>query len=51
MVVVAIAGGNGGIGRALVETLQQSPRHEIVVLARKVRYSAATKRLQGTTAI
>lgn len=38
MVVVAVAGGTGGVGRTIVETLRQNPRYKTIVLARKVRY-------------
>lgn len=36
MVVVAVAGGTGNVGRTIVETLLQT-KHQVVVLARKVR--------------
>jgi uncharacterized protein YbjT (DUF2867 family) len=36
MVVVAIAGGSGNLGRALVDALKAKGRFEIIVLARKV---------------
>ncbi|KAF6817654.1 nmrA-like family protein [Colletotrichum plurivorum] len=36
MVVVAVAGGTGGIGRAVVEQLQLSQKHDVVVLSRKI---------------
>jgi hypothetical protein len=38
MVVVAVAGGTGGVGRTIVETLLHNPRYKTIVLARKVRY-------------
>lgn len=40
MVVVAVAGGTGSMGRTIVETLLQDPRHKTIVLARKVRCPA-----------
>lgn len=36
MVVVAIAGGSGGLGRTLVEGIQARGKHEVIVLSRKV---------------
>lgn len=39
MVVVAIAGGSGNLGRALVDALKAKGGSEVVVLARKVRLS------------
>ncbi|KAH9430055.1 hypothetical protein MCOR02_009777 [Pyricularia oryzae] len=36
MVVVAVAGGTGGVGRTIVETLLQSPTHRTIVLTRKI---------------
>ncbi|KAE8355884.1 NAD(P)-binding protein [Aspergillus coremiiformis] len=36
MTVVAVAGGTGGLGRAIVETLRDLQKHEILVLTRKV---------------
>lgn len=36
MVVVAVAGGTGNVGRTIVETLLQSNKHQVIVLARKV---------------
>ncbi|KAH8807668.1 hypothetical protein F5884DRAFT_345008 [Xylogone sp. PMI_703] len=35
MVVVAVAGGTGNLGKALVEVLKDSPKHKVVVLSRK----------------
>ncbi|KAL6406666.1 hypothetical protein AUP68_09467 [Ilyonectria robusta] len=35
MVNVAIAGGTGGVGRAIVEAIKNDPRHTAVVLSRK----------------
>lgn len=40
MVVVAVAGGAGHLGRTFVEVLKSSSKDEVVVLARKVRYHA-----------
>jgi uncharacterized protein YbjT (DUF2867 family) len=37
MVVVAVAGGTGGIGGAIVDTLRPSPNHKMIILTRKVR--------------
>ncbi|KAH7230678.1 uncharacterized protein BKA55DRAFT_696595 [Fusarium redolens] len=36
MVVVAVAGGTGGIGSAIVDTLRQSPQHKMIILTRKI---------------
>jgi nucleoside-diphosphate-sugar epimerase len=37
MVKVAVAGGTGGVGRAIVEALKQQTTHEYIVLSRKVQ--------------
>ncbi|EAW14289.1 uncharacterized protein ACLA_073240 [Aspergillus clavatus NRRL 1] len=34
MVVVAVAGGTGGVGKTIVETLVQEPHHQVIVLTR-----------------
>lgn len=34
MTVVAIVGGTGGLGRAIVEVLRADPRHKVVALGR-----------------
>ncbi|KAI1037585.1 hypothetical protein LB503_009481 [Fusarium chuoi] len=36
MVVVAVAGGTGGIGGAIVDTLRPSPHHKMIILTRKI---------------
>lgn len=36
MVNVAVAGGFGHLGRTIVEALQKSPKHSIIMLAREV---------------
>ncbi|KAF5574345.1 hypothetical protein FPANT_11811 [Fusarium pseudoanthophilum] len=36
MVVVAVAGGTGGIGGAIVDTLRPNPRHKMIILTRKI---------------
>lgn len=36
MVTVAVAGGTGGIGRTIVETLVEQGKHKVVILSRKV---------------
>jgi saccharopine dehydrogenase-like NADP-dependent oxidoreductase len=44
MVVVAIAGGSGHVGRTIVETLVENGEHEVIVLGRKVwAYFGLTK--------
>lgn len=40
MVNVAIAGGNGSIGRTIVEVLNTHPHHDVFVLTRNVRVSS-----------
>ncbi|KAF5227405.1 hypothetical protein FANTH_14778 [Fusarium anthophilum] len=35
MVTIAVAGGTGNVGRTLVEALKESPKHDVIVLARK----------------
>ncbi|KAK4068250.1 uncharacterized protein Triagg1_7493 [Trichoderma aggressivum f. europaeum] len=37
MSVIAVAGGTGNVGRAIVETLAQSSKHKVIVLARKAK--------------
>lgn len=39
MVVVAIAGGLGGLGQQLVREIQRANEHEVIVLTRKVGLS------------
>ena len=41
-VVVAIAGGSGGLGRALVDALKADDRYEPLILARNVCTSSLT---------
>ncbi|KAF9872126.1 glycoside hydrolase [Colletotrichum karsti] len=36
MVVVAVAGGTGSVGKTIVEQLQLSQKHEVIVLGRKI---------------
>ncbi|TLD30927.1 hypothetical protein PspLS_02233 [Pyricularia sp. CBS 133598] len=36
MVVIAVAGGTGGVGRTIVETLLQSSNHKTIILTRKI---------------
>jgi nucleoside-diphosphate-sugar epimerase len=36
MVVVAVAGGTGAVGRNIVEALVSQGKHEVIVLSRKV---------------
>lgn len=36
MVVVAVAGGTGNVGKTLVDALKNSREHEVIVLGRKV---------------
>jgi uncharacterized protein YbjT (DUF2867 family) len=41
MVVVAIVGGTGSVGRTLIDAFKESGKHDVVVLARKVCSRAA----------
>jgi uncharacterized protein YbjT (DUF2867 family) len=41
MVVVAVVGGTGNVGKTLVDALKASNKHEVIVLGRKVRSIAA----------
>jgi uncharacterized protein YbjT (DUF2867 family) len=36
MVVVAVVGGTGNVGKTVVDALKESKEHEVVVFARKV---------------
>lgn len=36
MTVIAVAGGTGGLGRAIVETLTSLNQHDVLVLSRNV---------------
>ena len=36
MAIIAVAGGTGGIGRALVEAITSRGRHKVKILSRKV---------------
>ncbi|KAH7020775.1 uncharacterized protein B0I36DRAFT_296210 [Microdochium trichocladiopsis] len=44
MVVIAVAGGSGGLGRALVEGIQARGNHEVVVLSRKANPALEAER-------
>lgn len=48
MVVVAVAGGTGGIGGAIVDTLRPNPHHKMIILTRKVRCLTTTTDLETT---
>lgn len=37
MVKVAVAGGTGGVGRAIIDALQAQDVHDFVILCRNVR--------------
>lgn len=39
MPVVAVAGGTGKLGRAIVDALVSEGRHDVLVLARQVSYT------------
>lgn len=39
MTVIAVAGGTGGVGKTIVESLVQEPKYQVVVLSRNVRRS------------
>ena len=36
MVTVAVAGGTGNVGRTFVDVLKENPKHNVIVLSRKV---------------
>lgn len=36
MVIVAVAGGTGGVGRTIVEGIVATGRHQVKILSRKV---------------
>jgi uncharacterized protein YbjT (DUF2867 family) len=38
MVIVAVAGGTGGVGKTIVETLVQNSQHQVIVLTRSVSH-------------
>jgi uncharacterized protein YbjT (DUF2867 family) len=40
MVVVAVIGGTGNVGKTIVDALRDDGKHEVVVLTRKVRSRA-----------
>jgi uncharacterized protein YbjT (DUF2867 family) len=40
MVTVAVAGGTGGVGKTIVETLVQKSKHQVIVFIRKVSHTA-----------
>jgi uncharacterized protein YbjT (DUF2867 family) len=42
MVVVAVAGGTGGLGRMTVEALVATGKHDVKILARKVRIQTSS---------
>ncbi|KAK1448788.1 hypothetical protein CMEL01_08103 [Colletotrichum melonis] len=42
MVVVAVAGGTGGVGKTIVEQLQLSKKHEVILLSRKAPTTLAS---------
>lgn len=37
MVKVAVSGGLGNVGKTIVEVLKDDPKHDVIVLSRKVR--------------
>lgn len=37
MVVIAVAGGTGDVGRAVVEEIARTGKHKVLVLGRQVR--------------
>jgi uncharacterized protein YbjT (DUF2867 family) len=43
MVNVAVAGGTGNVGLTIVDALKASPKHKVIVLARKVRKPSQQK--------
>jgi nucleoside-diphosphate-sugar epimerase len=43
MVVVAIAGGTGAVGRNIVEALLAQGKHEVIILSRMVCYYGSSQ--------
>ncbi|KAI8311137.1 hypothetical protein K4K61_012710 [Colletotrichum sp. SAR11_59] len=43
MVVVAVAGATGGIGRAIVEAIQQAGTHDVIIFSRKANPTLASE--------
>lgn len=41
MLTVAVAGGSGHVGKTIVAALEQSQKHNVIVLTRKVKESGA----------
>ena len=37
MVMVAVAGGTGNVGRTIVDALEKSQKHDVIVLTREVK--------------
>lgn len=37
MVKVAVAGGSGGVGRAIIDAFKQQKTHDFIILSRKVQ--------------
>jgi saccharopine dehydrogenase-like NADP-dependent oxidoreductase len=42
MVVIAVVGGTGNVGRTIVDALKEDGKHEVIVLTRKVSNCAGT---------
>jgi predicted dinucleotide-binding enzyme len=40
MVIVAVIGGTGNVGKTIVDALKEDEKHEVIVLTRKVSYYA-----------
>lgn len=47
MVVVAVVGGTGKVGKTLVDALKASEKHEVIVFGRKVRRCSAQSRVHN----
>lgn len=46
MVVVAIVGGTGNVGKTLVDAFKESGKHDVIVIARKVSHCALGDHVQ-----
>ncbi|PYH91823.1 NAD(P)-binding protein [Aspergillus ellipticus CBS 707.79] len=47
MTIIAVAGGTGGVGKTIVETLLQEPQHQVIILSRnEPKEDAILKQIQ-----
>jgi predicted dinucleotide-binding enzyme len=47
MVIVAVIGGTGNVGKTIVDALKEDKKHEVIVLTRKVSYYARADYARG----